>query len=120
VPLLGSGMEMMMGGVFMLIVSALGGEFPRVTAASFTPNALGAMAFLVFCGSILGFSSYKWLLANVRPALAGTYAFVNPVVAMLLGWMFNGEVLTARLLLAMATIVGAVAMISLRPYLSRR
>jgi drug/metabolite transporter (DMT)-like permease len=79
-----------------------------------------AVAYLVFAGSILGFSAYKWLLSNVRPALAGTYAFVNPVVAMLLGWGFAGEALTGRLVLAMALIVGAVAIISLRPYLSKR
>lgn len=120
VPLLGTGMEMLLGGSAMLLVSVLSGEWARVSAASFTPNAVGAMVYLVLCGSVLGFSAYKWLLANVRPALAGTYAFVNPVVAMLLGWAFAGEALTGRLVLAMALIVGAVAMISLRPYLSTR
>lgn len=120
VPLTGTGMEMLAGGSVMLVVSGLSGEWARIEAADFTPRALGGMAYLIFCGSILGFSAYKWLLANVRPAIAGTYAFVNPVVAMLLGWLFAGEALTGRLLVAMATIVGAVAMISLRPYLSRR
>ena len=120
VPLLGTGMEMLLGGSAMLLVSGLSGEWVRVRAASFTPSAVGAMVYLVLCGSVLGFSAYKWLLANVRPALAGTYAFVNPVVALLLGWAFAGEALTGRLVLAMALIVGAVAMISLRPYLSTR
>lgn len=120
VPLIGTGMEMLMGGTVMLAVSAATGEWTEVSAASFTPRALWSLAYLVLAGSILGFTAYKWLLANVRPALAGTYAFINPVVAMLLGWLFAGEALTGRLLLAMATIVGAVAMISLRPYLNRR
>lgn len=120
VPLIGTGMEMLMGGTVMLAVSAASGEWARLSAADFTPRAIGALTYLVLAGSVLGFSAYKWLLANVRPALAGTYAFVNPVVAMLLGWLFAGEALTGRLLLAMATIVGAVAMISLRPYLTRR
>ena len=120
VPLLGTGMEMLAGGGTMLLVSGLSGEWGRVTAASFTTSAVLALAGLVLFGSVLGFSAYKWLLANVRPALAGTYAFVNPVVAMLLGWTFAGEALTARLVLAMALIVGAVAMISLRPYFSNR
>ena len=120
VPLLGTGMEMLTGGTTMLLVSGLSGEWGRVTAASFTTSAVLALAGLVLFGSVLGFSAYKWLLANVRPALAGTYAFVNPVVAMLLGWTFAGEALTGRLVLAMALIVGAVAMISLRPYLSKR
>jgi drug/metabolite transporter (DMT)-like permease len=78
------------------------------------------MVYLIAFGSIVGFSAYKWLLHEVRPALAGTYAFVNPVVAVLLGWTFAGEPLTPRLVVAMLTIVGAVAMITLRPYLSRR
>ncbi len=120
VPLIGTGMEMMMGGTFMLGVSAGTGEWARLSADALTPRALGAFAYLVLCGSILGFSAYKWLLANVRPAIAGTYAFINPVVAMLLGAAFAGEALTGRLMLAMALIVGAVAMISLRPYLTRR
>ena len=120
VPLLGTGMEMLLGGGTMMLVSGLTGEWGRVTAASFTTSAVLSLAGLVLFGSVLGFSAYKWLLANVRPALAGTYAFVNPVVAMLLGWAFAGEALTGRLVLAMALIVGAVATISLRPYLSKR
>jgi drug/metabolite transporter (DMT)-like permease len=120
VPLIGTGMEMLMGGAVMLAVSAATGEWSELSAASFTPRAMWSLAYLVLAGSILGFTAYKWLLANVRPALAGTYAFINPVVAMLLGWLFAGEALTGRLMLAMATIVGAVAMISLRPYLNRR
>lgn len=120
VPLLGTGMEMLLGGGTMMLVSGLTGEWGRVTAASFTTSAVLSLAGLVLFGSVLGFSAYKWLLANVRPALAGTYAFVNPVVAMLLGWTFAGEALTGRLVLAMALIVGAVATISLRPYLSKR
>ena len=119
-PLVGTGMEMMLGGTAMLAASGVSGEWSRVQAASFTPRAVVGLGYLVFFGSILGFSAYKWLLANVRPALAGTYAFVNPVVAMLLGWAFAGEALTGRLVLAMALIVGAVAMISLRPYLATR
>lgn len=120
VPLVGTGMEMLVGGAAMLAVSASAGEFGRLTVASWTPRALIALSYLILCGSIIGFSAYKWLLANVRPAIAGTYAFVNPVVAMLLGWAFAGEAMTLRLVLAMALIVGAVAMISLRPYLSQR
>lgn len=120
VPLVGTGMEMLMGGTVMLGVSAASGEWAQVRSADFTPRALLALTFLVLCGSVLGFSAYKWLLANVRPAIAGTYAFVNPVVAIILGSIFAGEVLTGRLMLAMALIVGAVAMISLRPYLTRR
>ncbi len=120
VPLVGTGMEMLLGGSAMLVASASAGEWGRLGAASFTPRALAGLAYLVLAGSILGFSAYKWLLANVRPAIAGTYAFVNPVVAILLGWAFAGEALTGRLVAAMGMIVGAVAMISLVPYLRSR
>lgn len=119
-PLVVSGMEMLMGGVVMLGLSAASGEWASVHTTDFTPRALLALGYLVLFGSALTFSAYKWLLKNVRPVTAGTYAFVNPVVAMLLGWLFAGEVVTGRLVFAMALIVGAVAMITVRPYLMRR
>lgn len=119
-PLLGSGMEMIAGGAALLLVSIGSGEWQRLEPAAITLRGALSMLYLIGFGSIIGFSAYKWLLTQVRPALAGTYAFVNPVVAVLLGWLFAGEPLSPRLVVAMLTIVGAVAMITLRPYLSRR
>ena len=120
VPLVGTGMEMLCGGGALLLLSGLTGEWVRVDFGAITLRGALSLAYLIVFGSIIGFSAYKWLLTRVRPALVGTYAFVNPVVAVLLGWTFAGEALTGRLVIAMLLIVSAVAMISLRPYLSRR
>jgi drug/metabolite transporter (DMT)-like permease len=119
VPLGATGMEMMAGGLFLLVASALAGEWSEVDLSGVTPRGALSMVYLIVFGSVISFSAYKWLLGQVRPALAGTYAFVNPVVAVTLGWAFAGELITPRLLAAMALIVTAVATISLRPYFSR-
>ena len=119
-PLLGSGMEMLSGGAALLLVSLMTGEWRAIDLDGVTARGALSMLYLIGFGSIIGFSAYKWLLMQVRPSLAGTYAFVNPVVAILLGWTFAGEVLSSRLIVAMTMIVSAVAMITLRPYLSER
>lgn len=119
-PLLGTGIEMMVGGGVLLLVAAFAGEYAAFSPQDVTMRSIVSMAYLIVFGSIIGFSAYKWLLAHVRPALAGTYAFVNPVVAVVLGWAFAGEAFTPRLAVAMLLITGAVAMISLRPYLMKR
>lgn len=119
-PLLGSGMEMLTGGAALLLVSLLTGEWRAIDLNAVTARGAVSLLYLIAFGSIIGFSAYKWLLMQVRPAIAGTYAFVNPVVAILLGWSFAGEVLSPRLIVAMTMIVSAVAMITLRPYLRRR
>jgi drug/metabolite transporter (DMT)-like permease len=118
-PFLGTAMEMIAGGSALLILSGLSGEWSVVDLSRVTPRGAIAFAYLVIFGSIVGFSAYKWLLTKVRPALVGTYAFVNPVVAVALGAMFAGEALSPRIIGAMLLIVAAVAMISLRPYLRR-
>lgn len=120
VPLAATGMEMIAGGAFLVAGSALAGEWRAFDAGGISWRGAVSLLYLIVFGSIIGFSSYKYLLGRVRPALIGTYAFVNPLVAVLLGWTFLGEAVTPRLLLAMGLIVGAVAMISLRPYFSRR
>ncbi|MFN0100340.1 MAG: EamA family transporter [Gemmatimonadaceae bacterium] len=119
-PMLGSGMEMMAGGTALLLLSMLTNEWASVDVARITWKGIGSLLYLIAFGSIMGFTAYKYLLARVRPALVGTYAFVNPVVAVALGWAVLGEALTWPVAIAMVTIVTAVAMISLRPYLSRR
>ncbi len=120
VPLLGTGMEMMIGGLALLIASGVSGEFSQFSLQDVTLRSALSLLYLISFGSVIGFSAYKWLLGKVRPALAGTYAFVNPVVAVLLGWAFAGEAITARLAMAMGLIVSAVAIISLRPYFRRQ
>ncbi len=119
VPLAATGMEMLVGGALLCVASGASGEWRGLTADAVTLRGVLSLFYLIVFGSLIGFSAYKYLLGRVRPALVGTYAFVNPVVAVALGTAFAGEVLTTRLVLAMSLIVGAVAMISLRPYFSR-
>ena len=105
-----SAAEMLVGGGALLLGSALSGE--RLTQM---PSAAGwgALAYLVVFGSIVAFSSYMYLLKHVRPAAATSYAYVNPVVAVLLGIAFAGEQIGAEEALAMGVIVGAVVLIGL-------
>jgi drug/metabolite transporter (DMT)-like permease len=114
-PLLASAMEMLIGGAGMLLIALLRGEFTQLASSSVSMRSALSIVYLAGFGSIVAFSAYKWLLSRVSPALVGTYAFVNPVVAVALGWAFASEALTSRTLLAMVVIVGAVVMISLRP-----
>ncbi|GGK00394.1 drug/metabolite exporter YedA [Pseudomonas matsuisoli] len=105
-----SGVEMLAAGVVLLMASLISGE--RMTAA---PTATGwfALAYLIVFGSIIAFSAYVYLLKHVRPAAATSYAYVNPVVAVLLGVGFAGERVGGEELLAMAVIVSAVILIGL-------
>ena len=105
--LLATGMEMLSGGVLQVAVGLLAGEAVRLQASSFTPAAVGAVLYLIVFGSLIGFTAYVWLLGVASPAAVSTYAFVNPVVAMLLGAVFLHETITARMLVASAvTLVG--------------
>ncbi len=114
-PLLGTAMEMLIGGAAMLGIAGLRGEFALFAASAVSARSAWSIAYLAAFGSIVAFSAYKWLLSRVAPAVVGTYAFVNPVVAVLLGWMFAAEPVTPRTVAAMFVIVGAVVMISLKP-----
>jgi drug/metabolite transporter (DMT)-like permease len=105
--LLGAAMGMLAGGVLLALVSGARGELDD---ASFTSDALLATAYLVVVGSLIGFSAYVWLLKTVPGSTVSTYAYVNPVIAVLLGWTFNDEVITGRTLLAGAAIVVGVAL----------
>ncbi|WP_073286007.1 EamA family transporter [Hymenobacter psychrotolerans] len=112
-PFLGVGMQMLFGGSFLLVAGLLHGEAATFQISKVPLSAWGAFAYLVVFGSFIAFSAYIWLLRMVEPALAGTYAFVNPVVAVLLGWVFAGETLNAGMLGGAALIVVAVALVVL-------
>jgi len=103
--------QMLAGGAFMIVLGVARGELARVHPAQISLGAAAALAYLVVVGSLVGFSTYTWLLATTRTPLISTYAYVNPVVAVLLGWMFLNERLTAQTLAASSLIVVAVAMI---------
>jgi drug/metabolite transporter (DMT)-like permease len=105
--LLGAAMGMLAGGVLLAAFSGARGEFGDAT---FTTDALLATAYMVVVGSLIGFSAYVWLLKTVPASTVSTYAYVNPVIAVILGWAFNDEVITGRTLLAGAAIVVGVAL----------
>lgn len=114
--LLGTGLEMVAGGLVLVLAGSLLGEIGRTDVGSFSTRSLLALAYLVVFGSIVAFSAYTWLLAHVPVSTVGTYAYVNPVVAVALGALFLAEPITARTLIAAALIIGAVvAMVSGRP-----
>jgi drug/metabolite transporter (DMT)-like permease len=104
------GMQMVCGGLILISAGAALGEFQGFHIASVTRKSLIAFAYLIVFGSWLGFTAYVWLLRVCHPARVATYAFVNPVVAVFLGWSMNGEKLTARMLGGAAVIIAAVAL----------
>ena len=112
-PLLGTGMEMLAGGVGLLLLGTLTGEWGKVDLAGISTRSLLGLGYLVFFGSLVGFAAYTWLLRVAPTALVSTYAYVNPLVAILLGNLLAQEPLTPRVLIATAVILSAVAVITL-------
>lgn len=118
-PLASLGAQMTAGGVLLLLFAGAVGEFGRLEASEVSTRSLLAVAYLAVFGSILSLSAYMYLLREVRASAVGTYAFVNPVIAVFLGWSLADEELTSRVLLAGAMIVVAVIVI-LMPVRRRR
>jgi drug/metabolite transporter (DMT)-like permease len=110
---LGAAMQMLCGGAVLLVAGTVRGELDDVHTPSL--GAAAAVAYLVVFGSLIAFTAYTWLLRNAPTSLVGTYAFVNPVVAVLLGTIFLGEPLTLRTLVAGSVIVAGVALIVAAP-----
>ncbi|MEO8191194.1 MAG: drug/metabolite exporter YedA [Acidobacteriota bacterium] len=109
--LLAIAIEMIAGGTILWIFGLAFGEGARIHLAAISTRSVLALAYLIVFGSLIGFSAYIWLLKVTTPARVTTYGYVNPVVAVLLGWAFAGEALTVRIGLAALAIVGAVALI---------
>lgn len=112
-PALSSGMQMLTAGLLLFVVALLTEPVTVFSLAEAPEKALYSLAYLVVFGSIIGFSSFSWLARNAPPTLASTYAYVNPVVALLLGALFAGEVVSMRSLVGAAVIVSAVVLITM-------
>jgi len=110
-PFLAAAQQMFCGGVLLMLVGLFAGESKKFHPESVTALSLGAFAYLVLIGAIVGYTAYFWLLRHCEPAKVATYAYVNPIVAVLLGAMFAHETVTLRTLLAAALIIGSVALI---------
>jgi drug/metabolite transporter (DMT)-like permease len=104
--------QMLSGGVVLGVLAVSLGETSGFSVADVSTRSWLAFVYLILAGAIVGYGAYIWLLTVVEPARVGTYAYVNPVVAMLLGWAFAGEPLTGRSLLAAAVILGSVVVIT--------
>ena len=108
---LGAGMEMLAGGSLLLLLGLLVGDFGRLNLARASWVSIAAFFYLAIFGA-LGFTAYGYLLRNVSTARAATYAYVNPAVAVFLGWLVASEPLTMRMLVAASVIVASVALIT--------
>lgn len=110
-PAMATAATLLGGGALLLVASVARGEPFALDPAAISGRSLAALLYLFSFGSLVGFSAYLWILRVATPARAATYAYVNPVVAVLLGWAFAGEALTARMGIAAAVIAGSVALI---------
>ena len=109
---LSAGMQMLAGGVVLLLVSLVAGEW-----ATFDPRAVSreswyALLYLIVVGAIVAYTAYSWLIQNAAPSAVSTYAYVNPVIAVILGWLIAGESVTGQMLLGAAAIIGSVVLIT--------
>lgn len=110
-PLVASGLELLSGGGVLLAIGFVLGEHHDLDLAATPPIALISLAYLILIGALVGFVCYTWLLRVAPTPLVATYAYVNPVIAVFLGWGFLGEALTPLTLLAGLIIIVAVALI---------
>jgi drug/metabolite transporter (DMT)-like permease len=112
--------QMLAGSVVLGVLALLRGEASGFALAQVSLRSWLALAYLITFGAVVAYAAYIWLLTVVEPARAGTYAYVNPVVAMLLGWGLAGEPLTFRSVVAAAIILGSVVVITTEAASARR
>ena len=111
---LSAAMQMITGGSSLYVASALSGEIGQVHLASLTLRSVGALAYLIVFGSIIAFTVFTWLVSVCRPSRVSTYAYVNPVVAVFLGWALAKEPIGVHTIVATAIILAGVALVSTR------
>ncbi|HET9417857.1 MAG TPA: EamA family transporter [Chthoniobacterales bacterium] len=110
-PFVAAAQQMFCGGLLLMLVGIAIGEPQRFNPGQISILSIGAFVYLVLIGAVVGYTAYFWLLRHCDPAKVSTYAYVNPIVAVLLGALFAGEKLTLQTLLAAALIIGSVALI---------
>ena len=102
---------MLTGGALLTLTGLITGEVRTFDASAVTGRSVAAVVYLTVCGSLIAYTCYAWLIRVVRPTLVATYAFVNPVVAVLLGWALAGEALPVEALAAGGVVIAAVAIV---------
>lgn len=113
-PLTAAAMQMLTGGLWLVLVATALGETGKFNFAQASASSLAAWGYLVVVGSLVGFTTFVWLMKHSTPARVATYAYVNPIVAIFLGWLLLGEPVTSRTLVASAVIIAAVVIITVQ------
>ncbi len=119
-PLVSASLQMMSGGAGLILIAWLHGDFGRFDPSYVSARSWTAFTYLVVMGSLVGFSTFVWLMKHSIPARVSTYAYVNPIVAVFLGWLVLGEPITPRTLVASAIILASVALITTQTARSAR
>jgi drug/metabolite transporter (DMT)-like permease len=112
-PLLGTGMEMLMGSLGLLIVGTLTGEWSKLELATISTQSMVSFLYLILIGSLVGFTAYSWLFRVAPTPLVSTYAYVNPLIAVVLGFLLADEALTWQIVVSGLIIIGSVILINL-------
>ena len=112
--LLSAGMQMLSGGAVLMVASVPKGEWTNFALTDVSANSWFSLGYLIVFGSLIGFTAYSWLLKNARPSMVATYAYVNPVIAVLLGWAVAGESLTREMLAGAAFVVASVVLVTMQ------
>jgi drug/metabolite transporter (DMT)-like permease len=110
-PLLLSSLSLLAGSAQLLLLGTIAGEYRRFSFAAVSPRSWAALAYLILLGSVVAFTAYNWLMEHYSPTLVATHTYVNPVVAVLLGWLFAGETVTLNVCVATAMVIGAVMLV---------
>ena len=110
-PLLLSALSLLSGSVMLLAAGTIAGEWRGFSLAGVTQRSWLALAYLIVFGSVVAFTAYNWLLEHYSPTLVATHTYVNPIVAVLLGWWLGGEPVTANVIVAAALVIGAVMLV---------
>lgn len=109
---MGAGMQMLAGGILLMLLALATGDLKHLNLAAASWTSIGAFVYLLVFGSLVGFTAYSFLLNNVTPESAATYGYVNPVVAVFLGWLIAAEPITLRMIIAATIIIGSVVLIT--------
>jgi drug/metabolite transporter (DMT)-like permease len=110
-PMLLSALSLLAGSVMLLAVGTLFGEARDFSFSSVSHRSWAALAYLIIFGSVITFTAYNWLLEHYSPTLVATHTYVNPIIAVLLGWLLAREPLTLNLGIAAAMVIGAVMLV---------
>jgi drug/metabolite transporter (DMT)-like permease len=110
-PLLLSALSLLSGSVLLLIAGTIAGEYRGFTISSVAPRSWIALVYLILFGSVIAFTAYNWLLEHYSATLVATHTYVNPIVAVLLGWLFAGEKITVTIGISTCMVIGAVILV---------